>query len=269
MMLVRGTTRVTLIIGHPIAQVRSPALFNRRFRDLGSDSVMIPADISPKQLPYFLDLLRGWNNADGCVVTIPHKRAIVGDLDELTERAERLGAVNVVRRMRDGRLKGDNVDGLGFLNAAKAHGFDPDGRAALVIGCGGAGSAIADALCASRIRLLMVRDIDPQRALWLTKLLGEAFPSVTLSVSVDDDLSPFDLVANASPVGMSGTAELPIPASAIASIRADALVADVVTEPAMTPFLQLAELGGRYIQQGPETAAGQTELLGRFIGCLP
>jgi shikimate dehydrogenase len=269
MALVRGTTRVTLIIGHPIVQVSSPALFNRRFQDLGLDSVMIPADISPKQLPYFLDLLRGWNNADGCVVTIPYKRAVVGDLDELTERAERLGVVNVIRRMKDGRLKGDNVDGLGFLNAATTHGFDPNGRDALVIGSGGAGSAIAEALCGGGIRRVMIRDIDSERATWLTKVLRDAFPSVILTVSSDDDLSRFDLVVNASPVGMEGTMELPIPASAIASIGTDALVADVVTEPAMTPFLQLAEREGRQIQQGPETAAGQTELLGRFIGCLP
>jgi shikimate dehydrogenase len=88
--LVQGSTRVTLIIGHPIAQVSSPALFNRRFEDLGLDSVMIPADIAPEQLPHFLRLLRGWGNADGCVVTVPYKRAVVEHLDELTERGQRL-----------------------------------------------------------------------------------------------------------------------------------------------------------------------------------
>jgi hypothetical protein len=75
--LVQGSTRLTLIIGHPIAQVSSPALFNRRFEDLCLDSVMIPADIAPEQLTHFLSVLRGWDNADGCVVTIPHKRAVV------------------------------------------------------------------------------------------------------------------------------------------------------------------------------------------------
>ena len=268
-MLVHGSTRVTFIIGHPIAQVSSPTLFNRRFEDLGLDSVMIPADIASEQLALFLPLLRSWDNADGCVVTIPHKRAVVEHLDELTERAQRLQAVNVIRRMPDGWLTGDNVDGLGFLNAAGAHGFDPKGRSALVTGCGGAGSAIADALCDSGIRCLTVTDVDPERAAWLTGVLGAAFPSVALAVSVDDDLSRFDLVANASPVGMGGPDELPIPASAIATIRADALVADVVTKPAMTLFLQLAQQGGRVVQQGPETAAGQTELLGRFMRCLP
>jgi shikimate dehydrogenase len=267
--LVQGSTRLTLIIGHPIAQVSSPALFNRRFEDLCLDSVMIPADIAPEQLTHFLSVLRGWDNADGCVVTIPHKRAVVAQLDELTDRARLLQAVNVIRRMRDGRLAGDNVDGLGFLNAAKAHGFEPNGRAALLIGAGGVGSAIAAALCGHGIRHLTVTDIDPERAAWLAGLLGAAFPSVASAGPVEDDLGRFDLIANASPVGMGGAEELPIPAPAIATIRADALVADVVTKPAMTAFLRLARQGGRTIQQGPETAAGQTELLGRFMGCLP
>ena len=268
-MLVQGSTRVTLIIGHPVAQVSSPALFNCRFEELGLDHVMIPADIAPARLDLFLSLLRGWNNADGCVVTIPHKRAVVEHLDELTARARRLRAVNVIRRMPDGRLSGDNVDGLGFLNAARTHGFDPNGRQALIIGAGGAGSAIADALCTGGIRHLTVTDVDPERAAWLASVLGAVFPSVAFAASAEDDLGRFDLVANASPVGMGETEELPIPAPSIESIRADALVADVVTKPAMTPFLRLARQGGRTIQLGPETAAGQTSLLGRFIGCLP
>jgi shikimate dehydrogenase len=267
--LVQGSTRVTLIIGHPIAQVVSPALFNRRFDELDLDAVMIPADIASEQLALFLPLLRGWDNADGCVVTIPHKRAVVEHLDELTGRARRLQAVNVIRRMPDGRLIGDNLDGAGFLNAAAAHGFNPRGREALVIGSGGVGSAIADALCDNGIRHLTITDLDPRRSAWLAGMLKAAFPHVDLKVSIDGDLGRFDLVANASPAGMAATDELPIPALAIATIRSDALVADVVTKPAMTPFLQLARQGGRLVQQGPETAAGQTTLLGQFIGCLP
>jgi shikimate dehydrogenase len=269
MALVRGSTRVTLIIGHPIAQVISPALFNQRFADLGLDSVMIPVDVVPDRLPDFLRLLRGWENADGCVVTIPHKRSVVGDLDELTDRARRLRAVNVIRRTPDSRLSGDNVDGFGFLNAAAAHGFDPRGRSALVIGSGGAGSAIADALCDSGIQHLTITDVDSGQAAWLASVLRTAFPSVDLAISVNGDLGRFDLVVNASPTGMGGIDELPIAASAIATIRSDVLVADVVTKPALTPFLRLARQGGRTIQQGPETAAGQTELLGRFMECLP
>jgi shikimate dehydrogenase len=269
MKLVRGSTRVTLIIGHPIAQVSSPALFNQRFAELDLDSVMIPADVAPDQLADFLRLLRGWGNADGCVVTIPHKRSVADGLDELTDRAQRLRAVNVIRRTPEGHLAGDNVDGFGFLNAAAAHGFDPRGRSALVIGSGGVGSAIADALCDGGIQHLAVTDVDSERAAWLASVLGAAFPMVDLAVSVDDDLGRFDLVVNASPTGMGGIEELPIATSAISTIRSNTLVADVVTKPALTPFLRLAQQGGRTIQQGPETAAGQTELLGRFIGCLP
>src|SRR5690349_19782845 len=145
-MTVRGTTRITQIIGHPIAQVRSPELFNEHTASLGIDAVLIPVDVDPAQLGDFIAFQRGWYNSAGFVVTIPHKRAVVPLVDGLTERAKRLQAVNVVRRREDGTLLGDMVDGLGFLAAARKHGFDPKGRSALVVGTGGAGSAIVDTL---------------------------------------------------------------------------------------------------------------------------
>jgi shikimate dehydrogenase len=266
-MNVRGTTRISQIIGHPIAQVRSPDLFNERLEPLGIDAVLIPVDVSPEQLGDFIAFQRGWHNSDGCVVTIPHKRSVVEHLDLLTARARRLQAVNVIRRNSDGSLIGDMVDGLGFMAAARKHGFTPQGRSALVIGTGGAGSAIVDALCDGGVARLALRDVDPARVTWMRDLFGAAFPAVEL-LETYNDLSGFDLVVNASPVGMGGTGEFPIPEAQLKTLRSDTLVADVVTKPPLTPFLLAARECGCRVQTGPEMAAGQIEILGKFLGVL-
>jgi shikimate dehydrogenase len=257
-MLVGGTTRVGLIIGHPIAQVKSPGLFNRHFAERGEDRVLVPADIAPERVGDILAALRGWHNADGAVVTVPHKRAVVPHLDALTDRARRLRAANVIRRDAEGRLTGENVDGLGFAAAAAAHGFAPAGRAALVVGAGGVGSAIADALCEGGIARLALADLSAEAVAWLARSLAEAFPRVAVETpAAVSDLAGFDLVCNATPVGMGGAAELPLPAAVIDTLRPATLVADVVTDPAMTPFLLRARARGCRVQAGGEMAAAR------------
>lgn len=266
-MYVRGTTRICSIVGHPIAQVKSPELFNRAAESAGIDVALVPVDVHPDRLADFVRFQAAWINAPGFVVTVPHKRAIVPLLDGLTERAARLGAVNVVRRSADGRLTGDMVDGLGFIAAARAHGFAAAGKRALVIGTGGAGSAIADSLCAEGVASLALADLDPERVRAMRDVLASGFPDVAFSEGYTD-LGGFDLVVNASPAGMNDTGELPVPLAALATLRPGAHVADVVTQPAMTPFLIEAETRGCTIQTGPEMAAGQIETLGRAMGAF-
>ncbi len=267
-MTVRGTTRITQIIGHPIAQVRSPELLNRHAASLGLDVVLIPVDLHPDRLRDFVNFQRGCLNSAGFLVTMPHKRTVPPLLDALTERAKRLQAVNVVRRDEDGTLLGDMVDGLGFMAAAETHGFSARGKSALVVGTGGAGSAIVDALCDQGIARLALADIDVERVRAMRRIFADAFSSVEL-LDGYDGLGGFDLVVNASPVGMGGTDELPIPAAQLATLRPGTLVADVVTKPAMTPLLREAEARGCRIQTGSEMAAAQTEILGRCMGVLP
>jgi len=229
---------------------------------------LIPVDLDPAQLRDFVALQRGWHNSPGFVVTIPHKRPVAAQLDALTARAARLQAVNVVRRDADGTLSGDMVDGPGFMAAAETHGFVARGGSALVIGTGGAGSAIVDALCDAGIARLALQDLDPARVAAMRALFGAAFPALEF-LDHYDGLGAFDLVVNASPVGMGGADALPIPAALLATLRQDTLVADVVTKPAMTPFLHAARAHGCRVQTGPEMTACQIEILARFLGVLP
>lgn len=137
---------------------------------------MLPIDLHEAALATFAGTLRGWQNLRGCVVTVPYKQALASRLDGLSERAAALGSVNVIRRERDGRLLGDNVDGAGFLGAARKHGFEPAGKRALVIGCGGVGSAIAYALGEAGIASITLSDPSTARMGAVCELLGNAFP---------------------------------------------------------------------------------------------
>jgi shikimate dehydrogenase len=125
-----------------------------------------------------------------------------------------------------------------------------------------------DALCDAGIARLALQDIDPGRVAALRTLFGEAFPDVALTEG-HGGLEGFDLVVNASPAGMGGTGELPIPESELAGLRAETLVADVVTKPPLTPFLLAAQARGCRIQTGAEMTAGQIGLLGGFMRALP
>lgn len=130
--MVSGFTQVVAVIGHPITQVKSPENFNRYFAGQGQNSVMIPVDIVPEAVADYLNALRGWQNMSGVLVTVPHKQRVASLVDELTPRARHLNAVNVVRKLPDGRLQGDMLDGVGFLLAAKMRGFQACGKSAAV-----------------------------------------------------------------------------------------------------------------------------------------
>lgn len=123
--MVSGFTQVVAVIGHPITQVKSPENFNRYFADQQMDSVMIPVDIAPQAVADYLQALRGWHNMSGVLVTVPHKQRAAALVDELTPRAQHLNAVNVIRKLADGRLQGDMLDGVGFQLAAEATALTP------------------------------------------------------------------------------------------------------------------------------------------------
>lgn len=264
--MIRGSTRLVAIIGTPVAQVKSPENFNAAFERLHSDSAMIAMDIAPEGVSDFLALARQWKNLDGFVVTIPHKQAVAAGVDSVTPRAALLGAANVVRRNADGTLAGDMVDGLGFVRAARNNGFEPSGRQALLIGCGGAGSAIAHALCEAGVRELAIVDADTARADRLAGLLRGEFSAV-LSTEIGDP-ARFDLVVNATPLGMKDGDPLPLADAALALLKPTTHVADVVTSPEVTPFLTAARARSLSIQTGPEMAKAQLSLLGAHMGVL-
>lgn len=266
--MISGATELVAIVGHPVSQVKSPSNFNEYFEGSGQDLAMIAMDVRAQSIPACVEVMRGWENLRGCVVTIPHKQAFGSLVDELSERARILGSVNVVRREADGKLVGDMVDGLGFLNAARVKGFEPRGARALVVGAGGAGGAIAYALCEAGAAELTILDVDASRRDSLACLLQDKFRSVMLPHK-KQSLASLDLVVNATPIGMEQAPGMPLPDRLLQSLEVQTLVADVVTSPVLTTFLKFAAAKGCQVQSGPEMARAQLELLGSAMGVMP
>ncbi|MEO3989733.1 shikimate dehydrogenase family protein [Pseudocitrobacter cyperus] len=266
--MVSGFTQIVAVLGHPITQVKSPENFNRFFAETAMDKVMIPVDIVPEAIADYLNALRGWHNMSGVLVTVPHKQRVAGLLDSLTPRARHLNAVNVVRKLPDGRLEGDMLDGVGFQLAAEAQGFTAAGKRALLSGCGGVGSAIAWGLCEAGITHLALYDRDAATRQRLENRLATHFPEVHLG-ELPASLTGLDLLVNGSPAGMQGFDPLPLPQTLLDTLQNTTHVADVVTAPAITPLLAFAQARGCSIQTGPEMALAQMKLMGQFIGAIP
>ena len=145
-MNITGETRVYVVVGDPIKQVRSTELYNKLAADKGLDVVFIPLHFSAADSEAAIAGFRVFKNLDGIIPTIPHKPAFLKMVDELTPRAQMVGAVNSIRCTDDGHWLGDIFDGVGYVNGLLANGRSPAGKSVLLIGSGGAGSSMAFAL---------------------------------------------------------------------------------------------------------------------------
>lgn len=256
-----GTTTFYTMIGTPVLQVKSPLLYNRYFADHGMDAVMVAMNVPAGQVKAHFEHMRSISNFSGSIATIPHKQAAADCMDELSERAKQLRSVNVVR-IEKGRLIGDMVDGLGFMVAVRSHGLSMGGKRAAVIGGGGAGAAIAQAIAESGAGELVVLERRKDRHAFLERVLKNTNPKIRISFELTA-LDGFDLVVNATPVGMNGDPEVPFSSE---TLSPSTLVADVVTNPHVTPWLAAALEKGCEVQYGVEMAYGQFGLMGRHMG---
>ena len=251
-----GATRIHLIVGDPVAQTKSPAGLTREFSARGIDAVCIPMQVAPADIDAFMTAARRVQNIDGIVVTVPHKLAATRHCDVLSERSRALAAVNAMRREPDGRWSGDMTDGVALVAALHAAGVAPKDRRALVVGVGGAGSAVALALAEAGAQVA-VHDIDAARRDDLVRRLA------AWSIAVGSpDPAGRDLVVNATPLGMAAGDPLPVDAARLAP---GTVVADLVTKPAVTPLLTAARERGAQIVTGEDMFAPQAGILADFL----
>jgi len=256
-----GTTSFYSMIGTPIIQVKSPLIYNRYFADHGMDAVMIAMNVPSDQVNNHFKHMRAISNFGGSIVTIPHKQAAVDSMDEMSERAKVLVSVNVVRA-ENGRLIGDMVDGLGFMVAIKNHRLSIPGKRVAIIGGGGAGAAIALEIAQAGADEIVIKEIRTERHGLLEHLLKDANPEIKVSFELHT-LEGFDLVVNATPMGMNDDPRVPFPTQ---TLSPPTLVADVVTNPKVTPWLAAAIKKGCAVQYGAEMVYGQFGLMGRHLG---
>ncbi|MEI7437183.1 MAG: shikimate dehydrogenase, partial [bacterium] len=158
-----GTTRPYAVLGHPVRHTLSPAMHNAAFQALVRDAVYMAFDVAPEQLMQVLPAMAAMGFG-GINLTVPLKEVAFRGLADLDPLARRLGAVNTVEILPDG-LKGHNTDGCGFLRAiAEAFDFNVAGRSLFILGCGGAGRALAITAAVEGAARLVLADIDPARA---------------------------------------------------------------------------------------------------------
>lgn len=234
-----GASRIHFIVGHPIAQVKSPVGMTQAFVDRGRNAICIPADVEPSSLAAWVEGVSGARNVDGIIVTVPHKFASFKLCATTSERSSFLRAVNVLRRNPDGSWHGDMLDGLGFVDAVRLAGYEPHGKRALLVGAGGAGSAIAHALVEAGVAQLAIHDADAARRDALIERLS-ALGLATLTAGSADP-SGCDMVVNATPVGMAAGDPYPVDP---AFLSADMFAGCVITAPAVSPFIQAAREHG-------------------------
>jgi shikimate dehydrogenase len=254
------------VIGDPIAQSKSPAIHNFWLGELGIEGRYAHCLVKLEELADYLDRRRADTHWRGCNVTMPHKLAIVPLLDRLDPLAARIGAVNTVVREADGTLTGYNTDAPGFLEPVreevdKIHLF----RMARVLGTGGAARAIVAALADAKF-VIVLAGRDPAKA---QAMLNELAPNGEhhaiafdhfadpTDFPFDDRERCFDLVVNASPLGMTGQPPLPFDFS---HAPPRSVVYDIVTSPLDTDFLQRARAAGFETVDGLSMLIGQAAI---------
>lgn len=255
-----GETRLFPIIGDPVRYVQSPVWLTRTFAERGHNGICIPLEVPAGELDTVMAGLTASLNVDGILVTMPHKAAAFGHCTTSTERARALGVVSVIRRNTDGTWHGDMLDGLAFVKAQQDHGAQISGGRALVLGAGGAGSAIALAILEAQVGELVIHDADQAKANALLELLG-ARGKARISVGPADPTG-FDLVFNATPMGMAVGDPAPVDAELFAP---GMFVGDVIAGHGTTSFLAAAQAAGCRTASGDNMVEAVQDLMADFM----
>ena len=255
-----GATRVHFIVGDPIAQVKSPAGVTQAFQDAGLDAVCIPAHVSPADLAAWAHGVSLARNVDGIIATVPHKFACFDLCASVSDRARFLKAVNTMRRNADGSWHGDMFDGMAFVEALKLKGCEPRGRRALLVGAGGAGSAIAYSLMTAGVAELAVCDTDASRRdALIARLAGLGLGRLSAGSA---DPEGFDLAINATPIGMRDGDPHPIDST---KFKRSQFVGCVITAPAVPPMIAAARASGCATATGTDMFARVRDLMVEFL----
>ena len=255
-----GASRLFPIIGDPIKYVESPLRLTRTFGEHGYNGVCVPLQVLASDLDTVMAGLTASRNVDGILVTMPHKFTAFAHCATSSERAKMLGVVSVIRRNPDRTWHGDMLDGLAFVKAQKDHGAQPDGARVLLIGAGGAGSAIAIALLEEGVRELVVHDADESRVATLLDQLSD-LGQARVSAGPPDP-TDCDLVCNASPLGMEDDDPLPVDA---ATLNSSMFVGDVIAGHGVTPFLEAAQAAGGETANGDHMVEAAQDLMVDFM----
>ena len=260
--MISGHTKLIAHLGYPTTSFKAPLIYNPYFESRGIDAVVVPMGCKAEDYPSFLHHVFRLSNILGALVTMPHKVTTVALLDDVLTTARVAGSCNAVRLSADGRLQGDMFDGEGFVRGALRKGQEIAGKRVLVVGAGGVGSAIAASLAKAGASEIAVTDSFEPMMNGLAARLEENYSDLRV-LTGSNDPKGFDIVVNATPLGMKPGDPLPMDVSRIAP---ETFVGEVVMTQEITPFLAAARDRGCRFQVGTDMLFEQIPAYLEFFG---
>jgi len=212
-MKITGRTKITGLFGYPVEHTLSPLMHNAAFEHLGLDYCYLPFSVHPDSLKNATEAIRALNLA-GVNITIPHKESVIPYLDNVNEEALFIGAVNTIVNQK-GTLIGHNTDGRGFMRSLSENNVSPENKKILIAGAGGASRAIGYYLSQKADRLYLF-DIDKIKLEKLASDLSKIRDNISI-LNDTADLSHFDILINATPLGLKTTDPVPFDVSVLSS----------------------------------------------------
>ncbi len=248
---ITGKTRVLAILGHPVEHSLSPAMHNAEFERMGLDYVYVPAPVTLENLELSIKGLVA-AGVVGMNVTIPHKQAVMPFLDEISDDASQVGAVNTIKLEANGKLKGYNTDIDGWVRDIQED-ILLERNAVCIVGAGGAARAVVvGALKAGASRLFLCgRNMDTVSG--LADAVRQKMPDADITFrAMDDpdcraDLAACNIVVNTTPVGMESTQGMPVPAE---WLDRNQYYYDTIYTPGETELMRAARQNGCAVKGG-------------------
>ncbi len=250
---INGSTQIVGVIGWPVAHSLSPPMHNAAFRHLGLNWAYVPFAVPPHLVVEAIQGLRGLQMR-GLNVTIPHKTAVVEYLDEVSETAQILGAVNTIVNT-EGHLTGHNTDGPGFLRSLAEQDEQVVDKKVVIIGAGGAARAVALAVAGAGAGQLAIVNRTILRAQQLASLINQhSVLSEVAAIGLDTSeaaqtVSSADIIIDCTPVGMHPHENVP-PVVPAQWLQPHQLVCDLTYNPRQTALLSAAQQVGARTMDG-------------------
>ena len=248
---ISGHTGLLALIGSPVDHSGSPAMYNYSFDRLGLDYAYVAFDVKEKDVKQALDAMKLFHMR-GMNVTMPCKIEAARCVDELSDAARIIGAVNTIVN-EDGKLIGHNTDGIGFVKNLEDHGVSVKGKKITVAGGGGAATSI-QVQCAldgaKEITIFNKKDGFFERTLATAEKIKNAVPDCAVNVYDIDDIAKMteeigssDIFVNATIVGMKPMDDQSV-VKDLSALRPGLVVADVVYNPVETKLLKDSKEAG-------------------------
>jgi shikimate dehydrogenase len=260
--MISGKTTLIAHLGYPTESFKAPLIYNPWFEKSGIDAVVVPMGVRAEDYAAFFGKLFRLSNLRGALVTMPHKVTTVRLLDESSTAVKVAGSCNAVLLRDDGKIVGDMFDGAGFTRGLKRRKFTLRGASCLIVGTGGVGSAIAASLAAEGVARIVLSDANRTSADSLAQRLMQHYPALHVDVRSNDPQG-FDLVVNATPLGMNAGDPLPLDVSRLSPAT---FVGEVVMKQEVTPLLKAARERGCATQIGTDMLFEQIPAYLEFFG---